>query len=287
MLLPLLLMDDQPASFKSVSENVGTLCKSSKAMPNCAFGNIGGLSVNDLGHHFTDYLNIQDAEDSNDKCNVKTEKEDASKDSHGSNSGNASVKCLIKCATFPCSGMSVPPAEFGGKEQVYDMNAKVMTHCTDAKSPDLPYSRSMSLPTPLKLVSALKGSREKQGSLPRKLTVTWAPDVYDPIPTSVSHVPNKGQSHKSGKKKNGKNKQKNNGKSSRGGKGRDKKQARKHGGSSQISNQPLDDSNIVASSSEVQSSVVDFDIDNPDPFCGRSFLKNSITKLHFPVAEAS
>uniref|UniRef100_M1BNS2 BRI1-KD interacting protein 130 n=1 Tax=Solanum tuberosum TaxID=4113 RepID=M1BNS2_SOLTU len=143
--------------------------------------------------------------------------------------------------------------------------------------------------TPLKLVSAIKGGREKQGSLPRKLTVTWAPDVYDPIPTSVSHLPNpnKGQSHKSGKKKNGKNKQKNNGKSSRGSKGRDKKQARKHGESSQISNHPLDDSNITPSSSEVQSSVVDFDIDSPDPFCGRSFLQNSITKLHFPVAKAS
>ncbi|XP_055808519.1 uncharacterized protein LOC129877067 isoform X2 [Solanum dulcamara] len=235
-------MDDCPASYKSVSEN--------------------------------------DTEDSNDKYNVETVKEDVSKDSHGSDSGNASVKCLIKCATFPCSGMSVPPAEFGGKEQEGNMNA-------DAKSPDLPYSRSISLPTPLKLVSAIKGGREKQGSLPRKLSVTWAPDVYDPIPTSVSHVPNKGQSHKSGKKKNGRNKQKNNAKSSRGSKGRDKKQARKHGGSSQISNHPLDDSNIAASSSEVQSSVVDFDIDNPDPFCGRSFLKNSITKLHFPVAKAS
>jgi len=79
--------------------------------------------------------------------------------------------------------------------------------------------------TPLKLVSAIKGRREKQGSLPRKLTVTWAPDVYDPIPTSVSHLPNpnKGQSHKSGNNKNGNNKQKNNGKSSRGSNGRYKK----------------------------------------------------------------
>lgn len=143
------------------------------------------------------------------------------------------------------------------------------------------------LQTPLKLVSAIKGSRQKLGSQPRKLTVTWAPDVYDPVPTAVSHVPNKGQCHKSGKKKNGKNKQKNNGKSSRGSKGKDKKQARKHGGNSQISYHPLDDSNITASSGEVQSSVVDFDIGRPDPFCGSSFLRKSITKLHFPVAEAS
>ncbi|CAN4114572.1 unnamed protein product [Withania somnifera] len=233
------------------------------------------------------FVSANDAEESNNKCNIVTVKEDVSKDSHGSDFGiAASVKCLIKCGTFPCSGMSVPPAEFGSKEQEDDMKAEVMIRGGDTKSPDLPNSRSIFLPTP-SLVSAIKGSREKQGSVPRKLTVTWAPDVYDPIPTSVSHVPNKGQSHKSGKKKNGKNKQKNNGKSSRGSKGRDKKQARKHGGSSQISCHSLDDSNITASSSEVQSSIVDFDIDSPDPFCGSSFLKNSITKLHFPVAEAS
>ncbi|XP_059296610.1 uncharacterized protein LOC132049716 [Lycium ferocissimum] len=276
-------MDDCPASHKSVSENVGALCQSSKETPDCAFGNTGGLSINDFGHHIPNHLNNQDAEDSNDKCNAETVKEDVSKDSNGSDPGNvASVKCLIKCATFPCSGMSVPTAESPD-----DATAEVMTRGADAKSPDLPYSRSISLPTPLKLVSAIKGGREKQGSLPRKLTVTWAPDVYDPIPTSVSHVPNMGQSHKSGKKKNGKNKQKNNGKSSRGTKGRDKKQARKHGGSSQRSYHPLDDSNMTASSSEVQSSIVDFDIGSPDPFCGSSFLKKSITKLHFPVAEAS
>ncbi|KAJ8570840.1 hypothetical protein K7X08_037812 [Anisodus acutangulus] len=242
-----------------------------------------GLSINDFGPHFTDHHNNQDAEDSNNKCNAEIVKEDASEDSHGSDSGNVgSVKCLIKCATFPCSGMSMPTAESPD-----DVTAEAMSHGADTKSPDLPYSRSISLPTPSKLVSAIKGGREKQGSLPRKLTVTWAPDVYDPIPTSVSHVPNNGQSHKSGKKKNGKNKQKTNGKSSRGSKGRDKKQARKHGGSSQISYHPLDDSNITASSSEVQSSIVDFDIGSPDPFCGSSFLKKSMTKLHFPVAEAS
>ena len=121
-------MDDCPASYNLASENVGAHCESSKGMPNCAFGNVEGLSLNDFGHHFTECLNIQDAEDSNDKCNVETVKEDVTKDSHGSDSGSASVKCLIKCATFPCSGISVPPAEFGGKEPEGNMNAEVMTH---------------------------------------------------------------------------------------------------------------------------------------------------------------
>ncbi|KAI4324406.1 hypothetical protein MLD38_029901 [Melastoma candidum] len=32
------------------------------------------------------------------------------------------------------------------------------------------------------MVSAIKGSREKQGNAPREFRVTWAPDVYEPAP---------------------------------------------------------------------------------------------------------
>ncbi|KAE8706014.1 Histone H2A 12 [Hibiscus syriacus] len=68
------------------------------------------------------------------------------------------------------------------------------------------YSRTILLPAPLKLVSALKGSREKQGSTPKKLTVKWAPDVYDPPPTSVLHTVGNRKQQKSKKKKNDKKK---------------------------------------------------------------------------------
>ncbi|KAI3743389.1 hypothetical protein L1987_61097 [Smallanthus sonchifolius] len=89
-------------------------------------------------------------------------------------------------------------------------------------------SCSTSLPMNLKLVSAMKGSREKQrAGPPQKLTVKWAPEVYDPVPTSVSHaVTNKPQKQS---KKNSKSKQKNGSKSSRGNKHKDKS-ARKRGG---------------------------------------------------------
>lgn len=140
-------MGDCPPYYKSVSENVGGFCESSKETPVCAFGYIEGLSINDLCCHFTDYLNIQGGEDSNNKCNSETVKEDVTKDSYGSDSGKvASVKYSIKCATFPCSGMSVPPAEIGGEERKENVTAEVMTHGADAKSPDLSYSRSVSLP---------------------------------------------------------------------------------------------------------------------------------------------
>lgn len=40
-----------------------------------------------------------------------------------------------------------------------------------------------------KLVSAMKGSRAQQGTLPKmNLCVKWSPDVYDPPPTSESHT---------------------------------------------------------------------------------------------------
>nr|GMD50276.1 uncharacterized protein LOC109160550 [Ipomoea batatas] len=122
--------------------------------------------------------------------------------------------------------------------------------------------------TPLKFISAMKGSREKLGAPPKKLSVKWAPDVYDPIPTSVSHVPKNKPRYRSDGKKKGKNKQKNSAKSSsRGNKGKDKKQVRKHGSSS--------------------NSKRDFPSLPPVAFCGSSFLKKSVPKLHFAVAEAT
>lgn len=97
------------------------------------------------------------------------------------------------------------------------------------------YSRR-SWPSDKKLVSAFKGSREKEGLLDREVRVTWAPDVYDPPVTSDDHfLQDKSEKHK-GENKKQKGKQKREGKSPREGKGKgkgkDKKQTRKHGGSS-------------------------------------------------------
>ncbi|XP_048127658.1 uncharacterized protein LOC115739898 [Rhodamnia argentea] len=56
-------------------------------------------------------------------------------------------------------------------------------------------------PAPLELISALKGSREKQGGAPRKLTLTWAPDVYDPPPTQLLDIVTRGTKQKKVPKK--------------------------------------------------------------------------------------
>ncbi|KAH9622757.1 hypothetical protein KSS87_002190 [Heliosperma pusillum] len=84
-----------------------------------------------------------------------------------------SCKCLHMCATFPVASLSM------GKEP-------------EALSEDFDVcNRSSSIATDRKLVSCIKGSRQKNGVPKKKLTVTWAPDVYDPPPTSVSHLPKK------------------------------------------------------------------------------------------------
>ncbi|CAI9098178.1 OLC1v1034782C1 [Oldenlandia corymbosa var. corymbosa] len=225
----------------------------------------------------------------------------------------SSDKCFSKCATFPCSaGSKYSDGTFDGiEEQKGDSTPHDLMQkgcATSASS----YTRSVSLPTPVKLVSALKGSREKLGAPPRNLTVKWAPDVYDPIPTSASHVPNRKPQRYN--KRNGKNKQKGSSKASRG-KGKEKKQSRKSGGSSTKHYKLADNESSGAwygnpqpsilefgvgcpdpfgdsQGSEVlsgglASSAVDFGVTNPDPFCGHSFLKKSVASMHFPVTEAT
>lgn len=142
---------------------------------------------------------------------------------------------------------------------------------------EFPHLNSTCLP----LVSAMKGSREKQEGSPRKLTVSWAPDVYDPIPNSLSHSVKSKQKKSSRKdrdkdnnhnKKNGKKGQK--GSSSKGLGGKDKKQFRKSGGRSDKCHKTMD-----------APEDTDFGVGSPD-YCGSSFLKNSGAKFHYSVAEA-
>lgn len=138
-------------------------------------------------------------------------------------------------------------------------------------------------PIPANLVSALKGSREKQGIPPKKLTVTWAPDVYDPVPSIPP--PSRGKKQQKSKrnndnKKNGKKGQK--GSNSRGS-GKDKKHSRKSSSSSEPCYLSRYATNTLATPSNGPESFV---VGNPDPYCGSSFLKNAPTKMHFSVAEA-
>lgn len=143
--------------------------------------------------------------------------------------------------------------------------------------------------TPLKLVSAMKGSREKEGIPFNKLNVTWTPDVYDPPPTIVSHTVRtyKKQQQSKNNRKNGKNKQK--GKSPRGSNGKDKKQLRKTVGSGDrgFRSYEVKDKLIASNFIDTSRELEDFEVGSPDGYCGSSFLRKSLTKVHFSVAEAT
>ncbi|XP_075517342.1 uncharacterized protein LOC142551809 isoform X2 [Primulina tabacum] len=174
-------------------------------------------TMNELKTCFTEFLNIQDGQksmsgfclssDRNAIGNV-VKKEVGHEDSNKStSSSSASEKLFNECATFTPPGKLKVEELFGRKEmQETDVTAEI---------PE----------TPVKLVSAMKGNREKLGIPTKKLSVTWDPEVYDPVPASVSHFPSYNNQHcRSNGKKYGKNKQKGGSKSLRGSKGKDKKQ---------------------------------------------------------------
>ncbi|THF95631.1 hypothetical protein TEA_015241 [Camellia sinensis var. sinensis] len=150
------------------------------------------VSLSELGNGQTEFLHIQDDKklalssnlvqpaDKTDNFNV--EKEDKCKDLDQTEPTTVtSEKFFPKCATFACSGKKASLAVSANVED--DINAAVLEkNGHESVNPTCP--QSISLRTPSKLVSAMKGSREKQGMTPpEKLTVRWVPDVYDPPPS--------------------------------------------------------------------------------------------------------
>ncbi|TKY52829.1 hypothetical protein E2542_SST24351 [Spatholobus suberectus] len=175
------------------------------------------------------------------------------------------IKCLKECSTFPYPDMMLPSSS--SDEEADTSLSK--------QSPRKSYPCSLCLPAPPKLVSAMKGSRKKEGGSQVKLTVKWAPDVYDPVPTLLSHtVKNKKQQKfriiRKSEKKNGKKGQKVN--YSKRGSSKDK----------QYRNRWLHSREVLEASTELD----DLDVANRDSHCGTSYLKTSVTKVHCPIGEA-
>ncbi|CAH9086914.1 unnamed protein product [Cuscuta europaea] len=277
---------------KSASENVSHTGLSPGSHSGCGQYNSAldsGLD-GDLRNRLSDLVIIQEDQQ---LCNSKFSKDDRFEGTPDSFSDRfSSKKCLVKFATFPNSTKSSSPNESIHQrqlEQINDAPAEPLAPNGDANSTPLS-TLSKSVPSATKLLSAMKGSREKQGIVPHnKLHVSWAPDVYDPpVSIPISHVSiNRHQRHRSDGKKNGKkNKQQSSGKSSRANKGKDKKKhGRKYGGSCERGFYELEDHNIVISSRELP--TIGLDIDSSDRLCGSSYLYSSVSKLHFPLAEAS
>ncbi|KVH90581.1 uncharacterized protein LOC112521286 isoform X1 [Cynara cardunculus var. scolymus] len=251
------------------------------------YGVMGDFSVDELAYGATKFLNIQDDDGvlgsiPPHKKGVFQMKNECGEAHQSEMITEDHKKLLSKCAIFPCSSktLSSVAASVGGarkgkmKNDTDYTTSGVSTHDT-AKSINPPCSSAISLPKPLKLVSAMKGSHEKGGVGPplKKLSVKWAPDVYDPVPTSV--VSNRGSSRKhNGKKKSKK-------KGSRESKGKEKKQSRKRGGRNSL--------NCYSEQKEevIFVSAVDFHLDL-DLFCGSSFPNPYGSSLHLSsIAEAT
>ncbi|XP_057533356.1 uncharacterized protein LOC130811181 [Amaranthus tricolor] len=177
---------------------------------------------------------------------------DSNLDPEGSNA--SSCKCLHKSATFPIAV----------KEENAPESQPENKSCTC----------SQSLPTANKLFSAMKGGREKEDVPPRKLSVSWAPDVYDPVPTSLSHYPKKkSRLQLKSNKKHGKSKQK------------IKKQHRNMGGKSDKCLDSFSDADRVSPSNMFAAfTLLDFDdgieIGSPDSSCASNFLEQSGGTMH-------
>ncbi|XP_073066591.1 uncharacterized protein [Primulina eburnea] len=222
--------------------------------------NLRDVSVNDLETCLSEFLNIEDNKPStssfhqfaekNGTCNVvREDKQDGfdKKNSYGS----ASEKCLSKSDTFPLPGEPKSSVDgllvgIGKQEDIITVEGSEPNGCGKFVS----YSQSILLPKSSKIVSAMKGSREMQGIETKKLSVTWAPDVYDPVPTAASRVPsNKNQRYRNHGKSYGKNKLKGGGKSSRDRSVKDKKQVHKNNGGNKV--KPIRDNRLVGFSKPV------------------------------------
>ncbi|KAK7345665.1 hypothetical protein VNO77_16273 [Canavalia gladiata] len=226
---------------------------------------VHGDIISKLENNFSESLHIQDAEKSKHaseggaigNCDVG---EGNLCESFQQQETEIKMKCLKECSTLPFPDMMLP--SISSVEEADTSFSK--------QSPHQSYTCPVTFPPPPKLVSAMKGSREKQGRSQMKLTVKWAPDVYDPVPTILSHTVKSKKQQKSrirkSEKRNGKK-----GYSKRGsGKGKQNRNSWLHSRDEMF---------------ETSIELNDLDV-NHDSNCGTSFLKTSVTKVHWPIGEA-
>ncbi|KAI4341820.1 hypothetical protein MLD38_026498 [Melastoma candidum] len=223
--------------------------------------------LNEIGEALNKVLHIDDGDLSEKFIDV-----DATR-----NLKEAPPRCLSKCATFPLSGGTKKFAPSSSQEEHESPGSE--DHAFDV------YARSNSFPSALKPLPALKGSREKHGAASvGKLTVRWAPDVYDPPPTSVSHFLSRGSKKRTARKdKNGKKGHK--GKGSSKAMSSKKKQLPRRISSStnRCYNLPAGDNRGIVIPQGV--GVGSFEIGCPET-CGSSYFMNSLSRVHISAAEA-
>jgi len=192
--------------------------------------------------------------------------------------GSGVKKDLQKCATFPSSTTE-------------EAEQQDSCHGVDDEPKDAhTYQRSVSLPLPVKLISAMKGSRQKNGvPFPTENRhIKWAEDVYDPPVTSVSHSVNNSYKRRPNPRKKDKSKQKQKQK------GRSKKKTKNTNQNPAVIQTPgLEDlgtsigMEAPVDPAKHETEILDYGISSQDAKCGGSFLLEMAAKINFSTAEAS
>uniref|UniRef100_A0A7N0VE43 Uncharacterized protein n=1 Tax=Kalanchoe fedtschenkoi TaxID=63787 RepID=A0A7N0VE43_KALFE len=224
-------------------------------------------SVERVGEILSKSLRIQIPQDSTEALlNVADEAENAGLATHASSSSPGSTSHSDEWSDEGC------------KEEALAPNTAASFNTGDA----VQQASYLSLHSPSTLISAMKGSREKQGIACLKLSVSWSPDVYDPVPTTVSHtVKSKQKRQYKSEKKSGKGKHKGS-KSSKQSTGKDKKQTRKSSGSTKNCYTTMDAHDRMLG---FDNQSVNFDVGSTE-FCAGSFLNASLIKVQMPATEA-
>lgn len=146
-------------------------------------------------------------------------------------------------------------------------------------------------PTTPKLVSAMKGGHAQEGKPQKsKLSVKWAPEVYDPPATSESHTV-KGHIRRLKTLKKDHHKQKHGKSKSYKGSGADRKHVSRKSTSTMIDSRILRLEVLrarAALNSPCQSKVevMDFSGVTGELKCGNSYCNKSLAALHLPVTRA-
>ncbi|XP_074586376.1 uncharacterized protein LOC141842060 isoform X1 [Curcuma longa] len=191
-------------------------------------------------------------------------------------------KALAKSATFPLplvaddSDLSIggacglPSTEFENQ-------------CSSTKS-NPTYERSISLPVPPKYISAMKGSRAQHGSPSNlKLHVKWAPDVYDPPCTLLSHTVKKNHHQLPKARKNYNNKHR--ARSARGS-NNDRRTANRSLTSYKTESfnarlqTPRNSRLVLKEYGKSSTEGAEYAVNNQDAKCGGSFLVEALAKVN-------
>ncbi|XP_042416158.1 uncharacterized protein LOC122005252 isoform X2 [Zingiber officinale] len=193
-------------------------------------------------------------------------------------------KALAKSTTFP-STLVADVSDLYIGDTCSLLSTEFSNQCSPTKA-NPTYARSMSLPVPPKLISAMKGSRVQHGSpSDLKLHVKWALDVYDPPCTLLSHTVknNHHQLPKARKNYNNKHKHKHKAKSARASNNDRRTAKRIINNKTESLNARLQSTRMAGLLNDYGKSStegVEYTVSNQDSKCGGSFLVQALAKVN-------